>query len=341
MDFEKYQVEDFLADQSFLNYCLNLNEQDQEFWAAYKIQNPHQERFMNEAERLNQLIIEDWYRREYYGNSLEEFKSLLSSRLTKTQPKRRYRTGLLAPYLAAACVLIVFGLFLLKKNSKTSLPPSQAKITELYNRKKIKLPDGSKVILNANSTLTIYKGYNARNRILSLVGEAFFEVVKNRQKPFIVRTGKTSTIALGTSFLIRNYPQDPEVNVKLVTGKIKVELNRSALKKQTYLTPGMQISTTKTERDEVIAVSQFDTQSVSVWKANTLNFKDVSSTEIFRKLAQWYGVEIKVVVGAKTDKHFTGDFSDKSLGAVLEALSFTQNFEYKVINNQIEVKFKT
>lgn len=341
MDFEEYQVEDFLTDQSFINYCLNLNDQDQVFWATYKIRNPHQAELMEEAERLNQLIIEEMDRRADDGNKLEEFKSFLNSSLTKTPPKRRYSLNLLAPYLTAACFLIAFMLFLVKNKPHTFHLSPQSKVTELYKRKKIRLPDGSKVILNANSTLTIYKGYNARSRVLSLVGEAFFEVAKNPEKPFIVRSGKTSTIALGTSFLIRNYPQDPEVSVKLVTGKVRVELSRSTLKKQAYLIAGMQMSTSKTQTDEIVSVGQFNTQSVSLWKENTLNFKDASFTEIFQKLAHWYGVEIKVIVPAKADKHFTGDFNDKSLGAVLEALSFTQNFEYKVINNQIEIKFNT
>src|SRR5690606_33837898 len=107
----------------------------------------------------------------------------------------------------------------------------------------VTLPDGTQVNLNYESQLKFPKVFEGNIRKVELIGEAFFEVVKNDTMPFIVKTGDVETEVLGTSFNIRSYERGQTAEVSLVTGKVKIHYIDGSIKKEsTHLSPGEQLS---------------------------------------------------------------------------------------------------
>lgn len=148
------------------------------------------------------------------------------------QPSRSERFPFRKIAAAAAVLLIVTGFFFYRSTLRNTIDGVyQLEVsTQASQRRQLELPDGSKVWLSPNSKLTYPEQFGKDSRTVNLVGEAFFEVTHDTQHPFIVQSGTVRTKVLGTSFNVSAYPQQAEMDVTLVTGKVAVNLqNRSEL----------------------------------------------------------------------------------------------------------------
>lgn len=346
MDYKNYLPEDFLTNESFLNYCLRKNADDIYFWEQWLKENPEKKDRVEEAKKLFFLIQDDIKFRKEHKAELEEFKSQFREHLKATTPvvRRLPLRNILRYAAVAATVILVIGFWLnVRKSSETvgtiAFKPSTE--SEVLVRKKVNLPDGSVVTLNANSTIEIPEDYNEKERKIILKGEAFFEVAKNKEKPFIVRSGNISTVALGTSFWVRNYNHEAQVKVLLVTGKVKVEAYKGTVRKPAktiFLIPNQQaVINLKSHLETKKTV--FLPETVEYWKDNVLIFNDTKFEEVLARLEKWYGVKIEVINKPKSTKHFTGEFKNKSLKSVLEALSFSNNFKYSQTDQYVKIEF--
>lgn len=204
------------------------------------------------------------------------------------------------------------------------------------------LEDGTKVKLNAESSLQYPATFSDNNRVVYLSGEAFFDVKKDAQRPFKVISGDISTTAVGTSFNINAYPADKKIVVSLATGKVKVTKNpeRTNIDQEmdVILEPGTQA--VYSVNDQHFNKQSFNIRNELAWKDGILNFQDASWTVINNKLERWYGIEISLVNKPVSDKLYTGSFNDESLDNVLESLSFSKNFSYRVDSQKVYVTFK-
>lgn len=198
------------------------------------------------------------------------------------------------------------------------------------------LPDGSKVYLNAESSITYIADFDGELREIELKGEAYFEVAENPEKPFVVRSLDLSTTALGTAFNVRAFKSDPELEVALTSGKVQVESKK--LSNKHFLQPGEKI--TYSSGDKVAVRSDFDKVEVIGWKNGVIKFSDAGYEEVKNRLERWYGVNIKSNKQPAQDWTYSGVFENQSLEMILEGMKLTKNFEYKLERKSVEIMFK-
>jgi len=256
-------------------------------------------------------------------------------------PVKRGQIKVLLPVLFGLLLIISLGVAFMQNDTKA---PEEIVVTEIVKQTEkgqkltVKLRDGSKVILNANSKITYNTDYGLNDRKVSLEGEAYFEVAEDSERPFRVTTGQTTTTALGTSFNISSIPESDEVRIALVTGKVSVvNDNQSELSNSIILMPG-EIATFE-KQFNTLHKSTFNSDEVIAWKNGVLYFKDANYNEMVRILENWYGVSIQHNKMPDPDWKFCGRFENESLENVMEALKFGHKFNYEIEEKDVQLKF--
>lgn len=151
----------------------------------------------------------------------------------------------------------------------------------------IKLPDGSKVLLNSGSILKYPNVFGNSSRDVSIDGEAFMEIAKNPKKPFRVTTNKFSVEVLGTTFNITAYSNESHSDVTLIEGSVKITSDNN--EKTQKIIPGESASIIGGKLTEI---AQVNTQFYTSWKEGKIVFRKETLEEIAKKLERWYNVEI-------------------------------------------------
>ncbi len=160
----------------------------------------------------------------------------------------------------------------------------------------IMLPDGSRVWMNAASTLRFPSAFtNLKNRTVELIGEAYFEVSKDREHPFIVKTSQQAIKVLGTHFNVNAYPDESDEKTVLLEGAVNVNGRET-------LSPGQQL---QIGSDGKASVDNVDTEGAVAWKNGYFLFKDVPLQTIMRQLSRWYNIEI-IYNGQLKEETFNG-----------------------------------
>ena len=159
------------------------------------------------------------------------------------------------------------------------------------------LPDGSKVWLNAASSVKYPVVFSSNERRVEITGEAYFEITKNKVKPFIVDVnGKATVEVLGTHFNVNAYEDEDHIKTTLLEGSVSVQSAigpGSAGSKSAILKPGEQASLSQTSHtSQPIPVQTVDVQQVTAWKNGLFDFQDVPLQQVMRQLARWYDVEV-------------------------------------------------
>ena len=224
---------------------------------------------------------------------------------------------------------------------KSESPELALKTVHKYNlagqKSKIYLPDGSEVWLNAESEITFPEKFSNEKREVVLEGEAFFNVIKNLNQPFIVKTGKVSTTVLGTSFNVKAFENEPTIYVALKNGRVKVELEDEAGKEAMFLEPGEALKYNKSKA--TVVKEQFDQEMLLAWKDGIIVFKDAGFDEIIGVLSRWYGVQFEIENRKEDVWSYTGSWDNAMLENVLRSISFTKEFSYQINQKNVTIKF--
>lgn len=247
----------------------------------------------------------------------------------------------------AASLILVFSVSYIFYINTPSIPEMEILIPEEIiaiekstpkgHKKKITLPDGSTVVLNADSKLT-YFGNFSQNRTIKLEGEGFFDVVRNEKYPFTVITENIETTALGTSFNIKAYQDNPTIQITLATGTVRVE--NIADQNLLEIQPGEAVYFS--EDKKTLKKADIDLNQELSWKEGVLNFDKVPFHLVIKDLERWYDVDFSIV-GEKKIPEFkcSGTFKpNEYLSNVLKVLSYSIDFEYKINGNEVTLKFK-
>lgn len=196
----------------------------------------------------------------------------------------------------------------------------------------IVLSDGTKVWLNAASTLKYPAKFVKDQRIVELEGEAYFEVAENKTKPFIVKTKEQAITVLGTQFNVYAYEDERTTKTTLLEGSVEVAMpNQNKL----ILTPGEQ--STIVNGESKIDVSRVSLDGVTAWKNGKFVFESESLPSIMRKLARWYDVEV-VYEGDFSNMTFTGSISRyDNISEILDKITYTETVSFEIKERRVRV----
>ncbi|WP_448137663.1 FecR family protein [Sphingobacterium siyangense] len=180
----------------------------------------------------------------------------------------------------------------------------------------ITLPDGTKVWLNAGSSLKYPMSFAKNERRVSLEGEAFFEVTKDSARPFKVLSKGQEIEVLGTAFNVNAYPDNTSIKTTLVNGKVKLS-NDKRYSEAIYLLPGQQSTNTNNGK---IQLANVDTAPFTAWKEGLFYFDETPLSDALQQIGRWYNVEVKYK-GEVPQTHFYGRIKrSKPLRDVLDVL---------------------
>ncbi|WP_316837194.1 FecR family protein [Pedobacter nutrimenti] len=196
---------------------------------------------------------------------------------------------------------------------------------------RVTLSDGTRVVLNAASSLSYPTQFNGRQRIVKLKGEAYFEVAKDKKHPFIVTTDRQKVIVLGTHFNINSYGDEPTVNTTLLEGSVKVTDNVTSHSE--LLKPGQQ----SVLKNHQISVRNVDTEEAVAWKNGYFMFNNEGITSIMRRISRWYNIEI-IYNGPIPDDKFNGSV-DRSgdISVILQNMELTNKVHFKMEGRRVTV----
>ncbi len=352
MELIQYSTEDFLLDDSFVRYCLQANEQDVQFWENWIQQNPAKELEIAAARKLLfslglRLSPAD------KNKEFQKLKKLIQESILKEKSATRQTQAVVIEMpqrsrfwrwsaIAAAACLLLFAGYALKwladlngtTNTNTVLAYTVYS-SSAGERKTLELADGSSVILNSNSTLKIPSDFNVEKRNLQLTGEAFFDVAKNKEKPFIVSSKNISVKALGTSFKVRSYDFDTAMRVALLEGKVDVKSFANDHHFSQLLLPGEEAGINAVSAN--IVKSRFNISAENNWKEDKLIFRDASLPEIAQQLEYWYGLKVNLEIANAKKVRFNGEFFNTDINKVLAAITYVNKLTYSLNNKEITI----
>ena len=281
----------------------------------------------------------------YEAEELKDFvwKELKSRRQPQTTVLGR-SVSIFQSYIRIAAVLLIVSsltfvaykfLFQEVLQEKTIVVNTIKKEAPLGRKIATRLPDGTRVTLNAGSNITFPDQFKGATREVTLSGEAFFEVAHNTEKPFMVRTNNLLTTALGTSFNVNAYKDQGE-EVTLLTGKVSIK-KIDGMDQIEFLEPGEKIEFKNGSLNKYVGVTLDQVK----WKDGFLVFNQTPFKEGVLKLERWYGVTIKVEnFPTGMNKDFTGTFENENLPSVLESLGYAARFDYQINEKMVKIKFK-
>jgi transmembrane sensor len=204
----------------------------------------------------------------------------------------------------------------------------------------VTLPDNTIVTLNGNSSLSYRSNWtDEKLRSVDLSGEAYFEVVSNAQKPFIVNTSGISIKVLGTTFNVKSYDEDEAVETTLVEGKVVIEkvAEGHALPESIELLPDQKAIFSKDSKQ--IVLENVEAESEAAWVKGSLVFEDEPFSEIVKDLERWYGAKIIVKDKASLQCRFNTTIENESLEEVLKLFSSSGNVKYSIQDgNQVWIE---
>jgi len=194
----------------------------------------------------------------------------------------------------------------------------------------IVLADGTKVYLNAVSSIKYPTQFNGDKRLVELDGEASFEVAKNKNKPFIVKSDNQSIEVLGTHFNVHAYANESVVKTTLLEGSVAVSFKNQ----KSILKPGQQSNVS--DNFTKIKIREVDTDEAIAWKNGRFKFDNADLKTVMRQLERWYGIKVEYR-GDVSDVRFSGGtFMNKNLSEVLKVLELS-NIKFKVEGRTIIV----
>ena len=324
---QKYtQAEDLLTDESFLAWQLKASSDEKLQWEKWMHENPDKVALVHEAQSLlGSLILKESSIPEVQIQKAEEnliqaIENPYSIDATPVVSIRRKRW-----WMVAASVIVLIGAALIARQ----FIQSEAKLKTTFGEiKEQKLPDGTEIVLNANSQVTYGDTWKeGGDREVWVDGEAFFKVQKTAQKSrFIVHTKRFDIIVTGTQFNVIN--RADVTNVMLKEGSIIVRTEKGT---ELKLLPGDFLEFTGSKPLKKVV----KTENVLAWKEKKIVFENTPLTEVLQRIKSHYGVDIKLADESLGDKTITGIIANDNLDVLLQALEATMDF--KVIHNNNEI----
>jgi len=298
----------------------NATEEQGEALAAWLNADPENQKFFQEIQELWDATAEDsiplpvdthhaWARVTEKLDRLEGGSGSGTVSLPRRMVPKTYGIA------AAILLLLAMGLWFLWP-SKTETPPQVVVVNTLDQREEIQLPDGSRVWVNQRSALSYAAEDGARK--VELEGEAYFEVVPDPERPFLVLTDGATTRVVGTSFNVRAYPEDEEIRVDVVSGRVEVSLNAAGEKVGLKEKEAARVI----EEGQVLEKVEEASPNATAWKEQVLYLEGILLRDAVRDLERFYGAEIRLANDKAGNCDINiGEIRDQALEDVLELIT--------------------
>uniref|UniRef100_UPI0026DD21F4 FecR family protein n=2 Tax=Tannerellaceae TaxID=2005525 RepID=UPI0026DD21F4 len=254
---------------------------------------------------------------------------LLLSRIRK--PEKRFS---FIPYLRYVVIVAVIlsigwgGFRLIRSNQEKVLTYTEVHVKN-GEHKRVILPDGTSVTLNAGSYLRYPREFITDVRRIEMNGEAFFEVTRDEEKPFLIHTKDADVKVLGTSFNVKAFDMDEQLTVSVQTGKVQVDLPEAMMR----LLPDEQFVMDKTKGE--FQKRNEDARLSTVWIKGGLYFNRTPIRTVVNELVRMYNRTIEFAPGAEYDDYIYGEHDNKSLEAVLKSIQYSTDIKYRIENDKI------
>lgn len=267
----------------------------------------------------------------------EEMRASILSQLNKKIDKAiRHEVWLKIVSVAASVAILigVTGYFSYQQGYKHQ----NSQLIELTNplgmKSAMTLPDGSKVIMNAGTVLKYPNVFTGKDRIVKVVGEAFFEVVSDPDRPFIVKADELNVQVFGTKFNVKAYEEESTVEVTLTEGKVGV--SRDEYVKMLQLYPGQQVHYDKVNKD--LLKREVNIDYYTSWKEGKYYFNSMSFEEIARQLERSFNVDIHIASEILKNIVITGDFvRGENLEQILQVMTADKRMKYRIDGDQVYI----
>ncbi len=248
--------------------------------------------------------------------------------------------------IAVGLAIILFPIYTLYFQNKVIIEdiiPEIDRITKSNptgQKSLIQLPDGSKVWLNSDSRISYHEHFSDSLRSINLEGEAYFIVVKDSLRPFVVDFESLSVTVLGTEFNISAFEAEKDLKVTLVEGSVKVSHSRQ--ENNVILEPGKGLIYSK-EENEYREFSKKGNPELffktTEWRNGKLIFDGRDFEDFVREIKRWYGVEVQVKGTPPLGWNIRASFENELLTNVMDAVSFNKGFSYALKGKELTIMF--
>lgn len=286
-------------------------------------------------------IIEESFEDEV---SLENEWTRLVSHIVNEQPMNsgsKERTLLIFVQLMKYAAVLLIGvclssaLFYLTSDKTSLMTDSYTIITDKGEKSYLELPDGSKVWLNSCTTIKYQSDYGQSNRNIYLSGEAYFEVAKNKEIPFVVKASGLDVTAVGTAFNVSAYMDDSQLITTLFSGKVSVQ---PTLTKQQILLEPNQVAIYYKGRNKIETVA-YKKQMFAQWRHGALSFDMMYLKDITRLLERNYNVVFRYENQKIKQLKFSGSFrNNEALSEILKIIRTNTSIDYQMNQDTITIK---
>lgn len=318
-----------------------------------------------EMKQLNDWRMRDSSHEEIYQNSINLWKEVnidedcifpdqnqmwqnLSSFIHKEEfgvnKKRAHLSGTFSGrymgLVACLCFILGNGIMYFLQDYRINKKTLSPMIIEVPEEQKVQLllPDSTRVYLNSNSRLTYFADFDQNNRSVFLEGEGYFEVRKDSQHPFIVKTSFWDVVVYGTRFNVNTHYETHSMSVALLEGKVGIADPRTN-QVFTYLRPDEQILLNR----ETMAFRKeaYDSSDMAVWRLDKLKFEGIEVEAMWRKLASWYGVSFQCSYRCPEQKenNYWLTVKNESLRELLECIHRITPIEYTIHEKEVSIRY--
>ncbi|WP_422362063.1 FecR family protein [Reichenbachiella sp.] len=338
MKYNYFSAEDFALDDAFRAHVLRPNAESEVFWEEWIEENPD---YAEELELARQMVLSIQF--SEISISEEKVDSMVQqiNEAIDNQPSQTRKRGYVFWGSRVAAAILLLAVSVLSYQRIMNQQDVDLEVVEvayvtkevpLGQKSTITLGDGTKVKLNSGSTFRFPETFSDTLREVYLTGEAFFDVAKNPDKPFVIHSQGVETRVLGTSFNISAYPTSENVSIAVATGKVKVKLSENK-KRSEVLIPNQMFVYHKS-KGRAFKAEDINLADLLAWKDKRIVFNKSLHDEIIETLERWYGVTFVVNKKLETGTGYTAQFKpNKSLKATLECMKYSLGFEYKLENN--------
>jgi len=323
---------DYTPSELIIGYLRrSLNREEMSVFYNWVNKNPDNKRRFFESKIIFDSVTDD---AELDIN--DSWQRLLDKKNSKEQKKHIPLWRHMGRYAAVGFIAVILtSAFFILYNNRASQPGPQYITGNGIQSDMAILPDGTKVNIGPKTTFRLAPDYGLKNRIVYLEGEAYFDVAKRKDNPFVVKVNEQDIEALGTKFNVMAYAFDSICTTTLLEGSVLLSTQNIAEK--TTLKPNQQFTYNK--NNQSVSVNDVEASLYIAWVNGYYYFSDQSLNLILNKLSDIYEITFDIPSGELANKKFTGTFyKGQTIKSILEIINLSIPIKYKMKGQHITIE---